>query len=171
MASVGVGRAAACPPQRRRHGDRDRRPAAQAGRELEQYFGSVGAAVMSLFQTVTGGVEWRDIAAPLMQDISPAMGPLFALYIAFMALAPTMRLCRLCHALGSRQVRRPGVTSVTHYRRMRSPPRSGVKLACIQTWTRAVFVARAGTSVAVEAWKSLVRRLSIALSLSLSLCV
>lgn len=33
--------------------------ASRKSQQMEVYFGSVGTAVMSLFQTVTGGLEWR----------------------------------------------------------------------------------------------------------------
>mmetsp|Transcript_41370 Transcript_41370/g.119014 ORF Transcript_41370/g.119014 Transcript_41370/m.119014 type:complete len:699 (+) Transcript_41370:42-2138(+) len=55
--------------------------------ELELYFGSVGAASMSLFQTVTGGLEWRSMMDPLIEHISPLMGAVLALYVLFTSLA------------------------------------------------------------------------------------
>mmetsp|Transcript_64377 Transcript_64377/g.177932 ORF Transcript_64377/g.177932 Transcript_64377/m.177932 type:complete len:194 (-) Transcript_64377:172-753(-) len=42
---------------------------------------------MSLFQTVTGGLEWRNMTTPLMKHISPIMGLVFALYVVFTSLA------------------------------------------------------------------------------------
>jgi len=59
----------------------------EAARELEEYFGSVSVSVMSLFQTVTGGLEWRDMVLPLMRHVSPAMGIVFGLYIVFTSMA------------------------------------------------------------------------------------
>lgn len=60
---------------------------AASAAELEEYFGSVGTSMMSLFQTVTGGIDWRDVAGPLMQHISPFMGFVFAFYIAATSIA------------------------------------------------------------------------------------
>jgi len=55
--------------------------------DLTAYFGSVGIASLSIFQTVTGGLEWRHIVAPLMHHISPVMGFVYAMYIVFVSLA------------------------------------------------------------------------------------
>jgi len=55
--------------------------------ELDEYFGSLGTTAMSLFQTVTGGLEWRHMVTPLMDHISPAIGIVFSMYIIFTALA------------------------------------------------------------------------------------
>mmetsp|Transcript_104318 Transcript_104318/g.292264 ORF Transcript_104318/g.292264 Transcript_104318/m.292264 type:complete len:717 (+) Transcript_104318:86-2236(+) len=58
-----------------------------SARELDGHFSSVGSAVMSLFQTVTGGLEWRHLVDPLVEHISPTMGVVFAFYIMFTSLA------------------------------------------------------------------------------------
>merc|ERR1719161_2240857 len=43
--------------------------------ELEYYYGSVRKAVYSLFQSVSGGVDWKDCAEPLT-----AISPIFPMY-------------------------------------------------------------------------------------------
>lgn len=55
--------------------------------DLRFYFGSLGSTWMSLYQSVTGGLDWRDAAQPLMSDISPVLGIVFCMYIAFVVLA------------------------------------------------------------------------------------
>lgn len=57
------------------------------GIELEYYYGSVPRSILSLYQSISGGVSWDLACAPLMSNISPIAGVLFALYIAFAVLA------------------------------------------------------------------------------------
>merc|ERR1712193_578745 len=40
-----------------------------------------------LFQTITNGIDWGDVATPLNDYISPAMAPFLCLYIAFAQFA------------------------------------------------------------------------------------
>jgi hypothetical protein len=51
--------------------------------DLQVFFGSLPIAVLSLFQALTGGVDWKDILNPLMEDISVWMGLFFPIFIAF----------------------------------------------------------------------------------------
>jgi len=51
------------------------------------YYSSLARAVLSLFQGMTGGVDWDDLISPLMEEISPLTGIVFSLYIAFAVLA------------------------------------------------------------------------------------
>ena len=51
------------------------------------YFGSVPRAVLSLYQGMTGGVDWNDMSLPLERSLSPIFALVFALYIAFAVLA------------------------------------------------------------------------------------
>lgn len=53
---------------------------------LHKYFGSVGASLLSLFEVMTGGINWDEIAQPLM-GISPLMAIVLAMYVAFAVLA------------------------------------------------------------------------------------
>lgn len=54
---------------------------------IEHYFSSLGVAVMSLWQCISGGMDWQDMAAPLSDEVSPLMGIMFTCYIAFSMLA------------------------------------------------------------------------------------
>jgi len=55
--------------------------------ELERLFGSVGTTVLSLFQSVTNGLEWNLISDPLINGISPWIGVVYCFYITFTSLA------------------------------------------------------------------------------------
>merc|ERR1740121_2594251 len=52
---------------------------------LQLHFGSLGDAILSTFQAVTGGIDWGNLTLPLM-DISPGLSVLFFGYIAFAVL-------------------------------------------------------------------------------------
>jgi len=54
---------------------------------LEHLFGSLGASVLSLYQAITGGIDWADISAPLIDQISIFVGMIMAFYVAFGVLA------------------------------------------------------------------------------------
>jgi len=49
-------------------------------------FGSLGDAILSLYQAVTGGTDWGDFLDPLRSEISLIVVPCFMLYIAFVLL-------------------------------------------------------------------------------------
>lgn len=53
--------------------------------ELRLYFGSVGASMLSLFMTITGGIDWKDAYFPLSQ-VSAAACLVFLIYISLMTL-------------------------------------------------------------------------------------
>jgi len=50
---------------------------------LERWYSNVPRTVLSLFQGLTGGVDWDDITRPLMESVSPWIGVFFFLYMAF----------------------------------------------------------------------------------------
>eukprot|EP00928_Gymnodinium_smaydae_P089561 TRINITY_DN7350_c0_g4_i1.p1 TRINITY_DN7350_c0_g4~~TRINITY_DN7350_c0_g4_i1.p1 ORF type:complete len:640 (+),score=110.64 TRINITY_DN7350_c0_g4_i1:23-1921(+) len=52
---------------------------------LKFYFGSLPITIFSLFKSITSGVDWGDPAQVLV-DISPFLGFMFALYVAFATL-------------------------------------------------------------------------------------
>lgn len=52
-----------------------------------KWWGSMPQSVLSLFQGVTGGVDWHAIADPLIDGISPWFGLLFIVFMAFCILA------------------------------------------------------------------------------------
>eukprot|EP00439_Symbiodinium_sp_Y106_P057293 s1143_g8.t1 len=58
----------------------------QEGTDTFEYYGSLLRSVMSLYQSITSGVSWRDASQPLERH-QPIMGLIFAVYIAFAALA------------------------------------------------------------------------------------
>jgi len=53
---------------------------------LTTYYGSLDRSMLSLYQAVSGGVDWGDMLTPL-SDISFAFGYLFIVYIAFTVFA------------------------------------------------------------------------------------
>eukprot|EP00747_Dinoflagellata_sp_TGD_P100894 gnl/TRDRNA2_/TRDRNA2_168176_c1_seq1.p1 gnl/TRDRNA2_/TRDRNA2_168176_c1~~gnl/TRDRNA2_/TRDRNA2_168176_c1_seq1.p1 ORF type:complete len:371 (-),score=81.60 gnl/TRDRNA2_/TRDRNA2_168176_c1_seq1:103-1215(-) len=54
-------------------------------RRLKMYFGSVMRSVLSLYMAMSGGINWDDIATPMM-NISPLMTACVVAYIAFAVL-------------------------------------------------------------------------------------
>lgn len=58
----------------------------QEGTDTFEYYGSLLRSVMSLYQSITSGISWRDASQPLERH-QPIMGLIFAVYIAFAALA------------------------------------------------------------------------------------
>jgi hypothetical protein len=50
---------------------------------LEQYWGSLPFAFLSLFQALMGGADWENIVNPLIHSVSPWMCVVFVLYVAF----------------------------------------------------------------------------------------
>jgi len=56
--------------------------------ELTLYWGTLVPSIFSLFESITGGVDWDDVCRrPLIDHIYPEMGLLFAIYISFTVLA------------------------------------------------------------------------------------
>merc|ERR1719221_41928 len=54
---------------------------------LEENYGTLGISMLSLFEAITDGIEWRDIVDPLTDKISPFMVVPFVLYIVFVQFA------------------------------------------------------------------------------------
>jgi hypothetical protein len=54
---------------------------------LQKYYGSLARSWLSLFEAFTGGLDWDNLADPLMESVHPLCGIVFALYIAFAVLA------------------------------------------------------------------------------------
>lgn len=54
---------------------------------FDQYYGSLARSILSLFQAMSGGIDWDNLAQPLVERISPLLGLVLALYIAFALLA------------------------------------------------------------------------------------
>mmetsp|Transcript_125286 Transcript_125286/g.350816 ORF Transcript_125286/g.350816 Transcript_125286/m.350816 type:complete len:630 (+) Transcript_125286:65-1954(+) len=53
---------------------------------LSKWYGNVPRSALSLFQGLTGGVDWNDLVEPLVEYVSPWMGTVFFLYTSFAML-------------------------------------------------------------------------------------
>jgi hypothetical protein len=51
--------------------------------DLGRYFGSIQNTVFKLYQTMFNGDQWNRLTNPLIRDISPWLGFIYCLYIAF----------------------------------------------------------------------------------------
>lgn len=56
---------------------------APAIRSINRYFGSLSRSLLSLFASVSGGVDWQDCVDPLIEHIHPFLAILYCAYIAF----------------------------------------------------------------------------------------
>lgn len=54
--------------------------------ELTYWYGNVPLAVLTLFQSLTGGVDWNDIVRPLLDHVSSTAGIVAICWIAFSVL-------------------------------------------------------------------------------------
>jgi hypothetical protein len=55
--------------------------------ELELYFGSLSRSVLSLWQSISGGVDWNVLVHPLLGEVGLHSGLLFSAFLAFSVLA------------------------------------------------------------------------------------
>ncbi|CAE8584841.1 unnamed protein product, partial [Polarella glacialis] len=55
--------------------------------DLEDFYGTLGSTMLSLFQAISGGEEWRKMLSPMMSDITVWLSVPFCMYIAFVAFA------------------------------------------------------------------------------------
>jgi len=55
--------------------------------DLRDLYGSLGDSLLCLFQAITGGADWRDMAMPLREGIHWFLGVVYTSYIAFAVLA------------------------------------------------------------------------------------
>eukprot|EP00929_Paragymnodinium_shiwhaense_P037215 TRINITY_DN19869_c0_g2_i1.p1 TRINITY_DN19869_c0_g2~~TRINITY_DN19869_c0_g2_i1.p1 ORF type:complete len:644 (-),score=143.90 TRINITY_DN19869_c0_g2_i1:267-2198(-) len=55
--------------------------------ELEYWWGSLSRTILTLYECIASGVSWDDAVHPLMRDISPVVGVILCLYIAFSVIA------------------------------------------------------------------------------------
>ncbi|CAK9071275.1 unnamed protein product [Durusdinium trenchii] len=53
---------------------------------LAEYFGTVGRSILSLFQALTGGIDWRDLVEPLSEYMNWGWGLATVIWIAFLML-------------------------------------------------------------------------------------
>eukprot|EP00927_Polykrikos_kofoidii_P014792 TRINITY_DN16528_c0_g1_i1.p1 TRINITY_DN16528_c0_g1~~TRINITY_DN16528_c0_g1_i1.p1 ORF type:complete len:814 (+),score=165.43 TRINITY_DN16528_c0_g1_i1:191-2632(+) len=54
---------------------------------LKSKFGSLFRAILTLWEAISGGIDWDDLANPLLQEIGSTTCLLFVMYIAFALLA------------------------------------------------------------------------------------
>lgn len=54
---------------------------------MEEMYGSVLRGLYSLYQAMSGGADWGDVASPLVNQISGFFAPVFCMYIAFSVFA------------------------------------------------------------------------------------
>jgi len=55
-------------------------------RLLRGYYGSIGDSILSLFQAISGGIDWKDLLDPVMSLLGPGVCMIFVFYIAFAML-------------------------------------------------------------------------------------
>merc|ERR1712217_848525 len=55
--------------------------------QLYYRFGRIYLSLLTLFECITGGLDWGEVAASLMKEISPVLGFVFCFYIAFCLFA------------------------------------------------------------------------------------
>lgn len=55
--------------------------------ELDRYYGTLLSTMLSLFQAITGGLDWDNLLLPLLEEMSPGIALLFTMYIAFTVFA------------------------------------------------------------------------------------
>jgi hypothetical protein len=54
---------------------------------LDTFYGDILLSMLTLFQSVTGGLDWNDAMRPLTDEIHPFLAVVFGVYIAFTVLA------------------------------------------------------------------------------------
>lgn len=59
----------------------------EGGEALVKFFGSLCRSILTLYQAMSGGISWNDAVVPLVNEITPLLGLVFSLYVAFALLA------------------------------------------------------------------------------------
>lgn len=54
---------------------------------IVRLYGSLGISMLTLYQSIAGGIDWDDAVRPLMDQVHAVFGLFFSLYIAFTLLA------------------------------------------------------------------------------------
>mmetsp|Transcript_62311 Transcript_62311/g.200895 ORF Transcript_62311/g.200895 Transcript_62311/m.200895 type:complete len:806 (+) Transcript_62311:139-2556(+) len=49
--------------------------------------GSLGESILTLYSSIMGGIDWYIVVEPLVKHVSPALGIVYTLYVAFAVLA------------------------------------------------------------------------------------
>lgn len=52
--------------------------------ELNRYFSSLGTAALALWECIFGGMDWQDLAQPMIENVSPIMGLFFLHMLLFL---------------------------------------------------------------------------------------
>jgi len=55
--------------------------------DLERYYGSLTRCQLSLFEAITGGMDWDALVVPLMRQVSPVLAAILVVYVAISVLA------------------------------------------------------------------------------------
>eukprot|EP00929_Paragymnodinium_shiwhaense_P105053 TRINITY_DN6993_c0_g1_i2.p1 TRINITY_DN6993_c0_g1~~TRINITY_DN6993_c0_g1_i2.p1 ORF type:complete len:794 (+),score=185.35 TRINITY_DN6993_c0_g1_i2:130-2511(+) len=55
--------------------------------DLHAHFGTLPDSIFSLYKAILGGIDWGDLADPIVEEMSTVYGLIFAFYIAFSVLA------------------------------------------------------------------------------------
>eukprot|EP00927_Polykrikos_kofoidii_P034666 TRINITY_DN29368_c0_g1_i1.p1 TRINITY_DN29368_c0_g1~~TRINITY_DN29368_c0_g1_i1.p1 ORF type:complete len:922 (-),score=144.40 TRINITY_DN29368_c0_g1_i1:62-2827(-) len=55
--------------------------------KLHSMFGSMGRSILTLWQAMSGGIDWNDVAGPMLTEVTTLSAVMFAGYIAFALLA------------------------------------------------------------------------------------
>lgn len=55
--------------------------------DLLHYYGNLPRSMLSLFEAISGGLDWDTLLNPLITDISPLLGALFCFYVIFTTLS------------------------------------------------------------------------------------
>jgi voltage-gated sodium channel len=57
------------------------------GEDVQVVWGSLFTSMLTLFECITGGMDWHDALSPMMEHVSPLMALPFVLYVCFAILA------------------------------------------------------------------------------------
>jgi len=55
--------------------------------EINYWYGRLPRSLLTMFEVIAGGVSWDEVVTPLIEDISPAAGVIFSMYVAFCVFA------------------------------------------------------------------------------------
>jgi len=67
--------------------DADAVHTSDADQVLKKYFGTLDRTILSLYQAVSGGIDWDTLMDPLVMEVNVWMGVAFVVYVAFILLA------------------------------------------------------------------------------------
>merc|ERR1712151_285950 len=85
---------------------------------LIQNFDNLWNAIFALFQAMSGGVDWNDLAGPLIEMYGFSTGPVFVAYIAFTVLVLLNVITGVFVESASKTIKKEGENELT--RRLKS---------------------------------------------------